>query len=66
MMGFWDGSGISGTIRKQSAPCCRQITTPTPNYSIFTGRILFLTPNPCTSDKALKANRFCFIAKLPH
>jgi len=27
MMGFWDGSGISWTICRQSAPCSRQITT---------------------------------------
>jgi len=26
-------SGISWTIRKQSAPCSRQITTPTPHHS---------------------------------
>ena len=36
--------GISWTICKQSAPCSRQITTPTPHHSIFTGRMLFLTP----------------------
>jgi len=28
-------SGISWTICKQSALCCRQITTPTPHHSIF-------------------------------
>jgi len=28
------GSGISWAIRK-SAPCARQITTPTPHYSVF-------------------------------
>jgi len=44
MMWFWDGSGISWTLCKQSAPCSRQITTPTLYHSIFTGRILFLTP----------------------
>ena len=44
-MGFWDGSGISGTICKQSAPLCEQITTPTPIHSIITGRMLFLMPN---------------------
>jgi len=44
-MGFGDGSGISWTIGKQSAPRCRQLTTPTPHRSIFTGRVLFLTPN---------------------
>jgi len=45
MMGFWDGSGISWTICKQSAPRSRQITTPTPHHSMFTGRMPFLTPN---------------------
>ena len=38
-------SGISWTICKQSAPRSRQITTSTPHHSIFTGRMLFLTPN---------------------
>ena len=44
MMRFWDGSGISWTICKQSAPHSRQITTPTSHQSIFTGRMLFLMP----------------------
>ena len=30
--GFWDGSGISWTICKQSAPCSRQKTTPSPQH----------------------------------
>jgi len=38
-------SGISWTIRKQSAPRSRQITTQTPHHSIFTGQMLFLTPS---------------------
>jgi len=42
---FWDGSGISWTICKQSAPRSRQITTPTPHHFISTGRMLLLTPN---------------------
>jgi len=33
-VGFWDGSGISWTICKQSALRSRQITTPTPHHSI--------------------------------
>ena len=33
------------TICKQSAPRFRQITTPAPHHSIFTGRVLFLTSN---------------------
>jgi len=45
MVGFWDGGGISWTTCKQSAPCSREITTPTPHHSIFTGRMLFLMPN---------------------
>jgi len=41
---FGDGGGISWTICKQSAPRCRP--TPTPHHqSIFTGRMLFPTPN---------------------
>jgi len=35
-------SAISWTICKQS--CSRQITTPTPHHSVFTGRVLFLMP----------------------
>jgi len=35
MMRFSDGSGISWTICKQSAPRSRQITTPTPHHSNF-------------------------------
>jgi len=38
-------SGISWTICKQSAPRSRQITTPIPCQSIFTGWMLFLTIN---------------------
>jgi len=38
-------SGISWTIRKQSAPRSRQITTQTPRHSIFSGQMLFLTPS---------------------
>jgi len=45
MMGFGDGSVISWTICEQFAPCSRQITSPTPHHSIFTGRMLFLMPN---------------------
>ena len=44
-MEFWDGSGISWTICKQSAPRSRQITTPAAHHSIFTGQMLFQTPN---------------------
>ena len=42
---FWDGSGIGWTICKQSAPRSRHTTTPTPHHSMFTGRMLSLTPN---------------------
>ena len=38
-------SGSSWTICKQPAPRSRRRTTPTPHHSIFTGRMLFLTPN---------------------
>jgi len=50
MMGFWADSGISWTIRKQSAARPRQITTTTPQDSVFTGQ----TPNQqCQSTEAL-------------
>ena len=38
------GSGISWAVCK-SAPRCRQITTPAPHRSVFTGRMPFLPPN---------------------
>ena len=38
------GVGISWAICK-SAPCSRQITTPAPHHSVFTGRMPFLPPN---------------------
>jgi len=56
MMGFWDGSGISWTICKQYAPRSKQITTSTPHHSIFTDRMLFLTPNQqCQSTKGSRS-----------
>jgi len=52
--GVLDGIGISWTICKQSAPCSRQITIPTPHHSIFTGQMPFLTPNQqCQSTEGL-------------
>jgi len=48
-------SGISWTTCIQCAPRSRQITTPTPHHSIFTGRMLFLTPNQqCHSTEGTK------------
>ena len=38
------GSGVSWAICK-SAPRSRQITTPAPHHSVFTGRMPFLPPN---------------------
>jgi len=32
-------------MQKIFAPCSRQITTPAPHHSIFTGAMRFLTPN---------------------
>ena len=39
-----NGSGISWAICK-SAPRPRETTTPVPQHSVFTGRVLFLPPN---------------------
>jgi len=53
-------SGISWTICKQSAPCSRQIATPTPNHSIFTG---WMTPNQHCQSTVLpgttEAKKYC-------
>jgi len=38
------GSGISWAVCK-SAPRSRQITMPAPHHSVFTGRMLFVSPN---------------------
>jgi len=40
-----DGMGRGYRPPQSIAPRSRQIPTPTPHYSIFTGRMLFLTPN---------------------
>jgi len=57
-MGFWDGSGISWTICKQSAPRPGQVTTTTPHHSMFTGRMLFLAPNKqCQSTEGRGAEQ---------
>jgi len=50
------GSGISWDICK-SAPRCRQITTPAPDHSVFTGRMPFLQPNQqCQSTEGITTN----------
>ena len=65
MMGFSDGSGISWTICKQSAPCSRQITTSTPHHSIFTGWMLFLTPNQqCQSTEGIATYYHYYLSPL--
>jgi len=38
IMGFWDAVASAGPYAKQFAPESRQITTPTPYNSIFTGQ----------------------------
>jgi len=49
------GSGISWAICK-SAPCSKQITTPAPHRSVFTGRMPFLPPNQqCQSTEDIQA-----------
>jgi len=51
--GFWDGSGISWVMCKQSAPRSRQLTIPAPYHSLFAGWMLFLMPNQrCQSTES--------------
>ena len=60
------GSGISWTICK-SAPRSRQITTPAPHYSVFTGRMLFLPPNQqCQSSEGncVVYKYFCYWCRI--
>ena len=56
--GVWGCSGISWTICKQSALHSRQITTPTPHHSIFTGQMLFLTSNQQSQSTEGKPNQY--------
>jgi len=58
MMGFWDGSGISWTIRKQSAPHTRQTTTPTPHHSHSILQAGCPSCHPANSVKAQKARHY--------
>jgi len=51
MMGFGDGSGISLTIYKQSAPCSRQITTTAPHNSWL------VLPITCADHSQIKPER---------
>ena len=58
-------SGISWATFK-SAPCSRQITTPAPHRSVFTGRMPFVLPNlQCKSTESVVAkqehNLNCFL-----
>jgi len=58
-------SDISWTICKQSAPRSRQIYTPTPHHSIYTGGMLFPTPSQqCQSTKGNMMDHCVKIAKL--
>jgi len=36
---------LAGPYANHFVYCSRQTTTPAPNHSVFTGRMLFLTPN---------------------
>jgi len=43
------GLGVAMTSARPCASHSRQMTTPTPNHQIFTGRVLFRTPKPTVS-----------------
>jgi len=51
------GSGISWAICK-SAPRSRQITTPAPHHSVFTGRMPFLPLNQQRQSTEAKLAKF--------
>jgi len=49
-------TGIGQTISKQSAPCSRHTTTPTPHHSICLSLMPFLTSNQqCQSTEGNKS-----------
>ena len=51
--GVFGCSATGWTMSKQSAPRSGQITTPAPHHSMFTGRMLFLTPSQqCQSTES--------------
>jgi len=53
-MGFGDAVASAGPHAKKPAPYLRQITIQTPHCSIFTGRMLFLTPiQQCQSTEGI-------------
>ena len=52
------GSGISWATCK-SAPRSRQITTPAPQHSVFTGRVPFLPPNQQCQSTSIVMERNC-------
>jgi len=55
-MGFVDAVASA----EQYAPRSRQITTPAPHHSIFTGQILFLSPNQqCQSTEGNHVVSYC-------
>jgi len=56
---WWGSSGISWTICKSFAAHTRQITTPVPHHSVFTGRMPFLLPNQqCQSIEGRKYHQY--------
>jgi len=61
-MGFWDGSGISWTICKQSAPRSRQITTPTPHHSSDIHIVIWLKQFKCDSGAKAKCDSVLTLA----
>jgi len=59
IMGFRDALASATPHANQSAPCSRQTTTPTPHQSIFTGWMLFVTPNQQRQSTVGKDSRHC-------
>jgi len=64
MMGLGDTVASAGPYANNQhlAPESRQTITPTPHHSIFTGRMLFLTPNQQCQSTAEKKKQLLFMS----
>jgi len=57
IMGFWDAVASVGPYANNLHLAPDRITTPTPHNLIFTGQMLFLTPNQQCQSTELKVKK---------